>query len=244
MRFAVKIKLDDVKGLFIPFNYRRHFLSLIKEAILTEDKELFEKYYKEKSANKVKPFTFSVAFSAVKEQKEKGKIFLESGNINFFISSFSPEFLITVYNGLQKLKGENLKYLGTTIKIERFFYINRRHINNGSVTFKTLSPILVRDIENKKGKGFIDSSHPDFEKNIFYNVKSLSKHFIDYELLESDFKILSTNFSSKRTSLYGKEISNKGFITIKAPVKVLQMLYDAGLGAKRSQGFGILEVVE
>ena len=201
MRFCVKITLDyldNTEKLFIPFNYRKHFLSLIKEAILTVDKELFEKYYKEKSANKVKPFTFSVAFSAAKKQTQKGKIFLKSSNINFFISSFSPEFLITVYNGLQKLKGENLKFLGTTIKIKRFFYINQRQINNDTVAFKTLSPVLVRDIENKKGKGFIDSSHPDFEKNIFYNVKSLSKHFIDYELPESDFQILSINFSSKK----------------------------------------------
>ncbi|MBP8992072.1 MAG: hypothetical protein KBG82_08855 [Spirochaetes bacterium] len=34
-----------------------------------------------------------------------------------------------------------------------------------------------------------------------------------------------------------------GCIVIQAPREVLQLIYDIGLGARRSQGFGMLEVV-
>ncbi len=42
---------------------------------------------------------------------------------------------------------------------------------------------------------------------------------------------------------YGGEIGTSGIIKIKAPAEVLQLVYDAGPGAKRSQGVGMLEVV-
>ena len=42
---------------------------------------------------------------------------------------------------------------------------------------------------------------------------------------------------------YGGETGTSGIIKIKVPIDVLQLIYDAGLGAKRSQGFGMLEVV-
>jgi CRISPR-associated endoribonuclease Cas6 len=37
--------------------------------------------------------------------------------------------------------------------------------------------------------------------------------------------------------------ATSGTIKIKAPANVLQLIYDAGLGAKRSQGFGMLEIL-
>ena len=149
-----------------------------------------------------------------------------------------------MYNGFQILKANELKFLDNTIFIKNFFYKYQKKISNEAVTFKTLSPILVRHIENKKGKGFLKANHPDFKENLFYNVKSLSRNFLNYELKREEFEIISMKFESKKVSLYGNEIANKGIITIKSPVKILQMLYDAGIGAKRSQGFGMLEVVK
>ena len=244
MRFGVKIYLNKSDKLYVPFNYRRHILSLIKEAILAENSAIYNLYYDNRLKNLQKPFTFSVFLHVAENQREKGKIVLSSNIINLFFSSFSYEFLITVYNGLHKLKGKKLNFLNNNIEIRDFFYIKQKKISNNTVTFKTLSPILVRHIENKKGKGFLKANHPDFKENLFYNVKSLSRNFLNYELKREEFKIISMKFESKKVSLYGNEIANKGIITIKSPVKILQMLYDAGIGAKRSQGFGMLEVVK
>ena len=44
------------------------------------------------------------------------------------------------------------------------------------------------------------------------------------------------------TEIYEKYYVKKA-IKIKAPAPVLQLIYDAGIGAKRSQGFGMLEIM-
>jgi len=82
------------------------------------------------------------------------------------------------------------------------------------------------------------------DKKIIIHNAAFDLSFLNYELKKEEFKIISMKFESKKVSLYGNEIANKGIITIKSPVKILQMLYDAGIGAKRSQGFGMLEVVK
>ncbi|WP_188020392.1 CRISPR-associated endoribonuclease Cas6 [Deferribacter autotrophicus] len=243
MRFGARFILDK-EPYFIPHDYRKHFLSLIKEAIKLSDIKLFEKFYGNNSKNRQKPFTFSVSFVSSDNQSEKGKIFLDSNKVTLHFSSFDPKVLINVYNGFVKLsKEKSLNYLGGSIQINRFFYKQRKLINSDRVTFKTLSPIVVRELKDKKGVGFIDCNHPDFKKNLFYNVKSIAKVFLDYDLKEDEFQIFDLRIKSKKVNIYGKEIANKGIFTVKAPVSILQLIYDAGIGAKRSQGFGMLEVI-
>jgi CRISPR-associated endoribonuclease Cas6 len=37
--------------------------------------------------------------------------------------------------------------------------------------------------------------------------------------------------------------TNKGIIEIAANPEILQLLYDVGIGVRRSQGFGMLEII-
>jgi CRISPR-associated endoribonuclease Cas6 len=43
---------------------------------------------------------------------------------------------------------------------------------------------------------------------------------------------------------YGGEIGNKMVFGIKCDSDVINLIYDIGVGAKRSQGYGMLEVVK
>ena len=243
MRLGIVLELKD--KLYIPSDYRKHILSLIKESLKISDTELFNKLYGNSVKNVQKPFTFSVSFYPENTHLEKGKIFLKSNKITLHFSSFDLKLLIIIYNGFVKLsKKDYLFYLENEIKVKNFYLQRKKEINSELVTFKTLSPIVVRDLKEKKGIGFIDYTHPDFKKNLFYNVRSLTKNFLKYELSDNEFRILDLKMKAKKVSIYGKEIANKGILTINAPIKVLKLIYDAGLGAKRSQGWGMLEVVE
>ena len=75
------------------------------------------------------------------------------------------------------------------------------------------------------------------------------------ELARKDFSAEFTNFKTVRISHYTKEgalwgnkkeliEASAGIIRIKAPVPVLHLIYDAGIGAKRSEGFGMLEIIK
>ncbi len=228
MRFGVRFRLNP--GEFLPSDYRRHALSFIKEALKTADEELFEQYYSKQ--NKQKPFTFSLSFKP-SQKKEKGKIYLQSQDAVFYFSSFDAATLIALYNGITEMSNnKSLNYFNNELSVSKIFYVNTRSITYTTITFKTLSPILVRNIEDKKGKGFLKAKDPMFFENLFFNVKSMAREFLKYDLQKDEFNVVDHNLTYSVASLYGGEIANKGLITIKAPIPILELVYHAGIGAK------------
>ena len=249
MRFSANIFLKGEKPYKIPVNYRRNLTCLIKEAINPDDSgtDIYNKYYADKKQNTQKPFTFSVHLPVKEKIKRDHKscFVLGDDNIRFHFSSSDPVFLIEVYNGLLGLTNDFSPFKGYKIEVKNFYMQKNSPIDSDEIVFKTYSPVLVRDIENKKGRGFISFEHKNFEENLFFSMRNLCRNFIDrdYELKRDQIEILPVKCNAVPISNYGGEIGTSGILKIKAPLEVLQLLYDAGLGAKRSQGFGMLEVV-
>lgn len=256
MRFSVEILLSGNK-LNIPTNYRLSFSSLIKEAINPNQSgtEIYEKYYV-REARKVKPFTFSVSFLSDETQKEKGFIHLAAPLTKLHFSASDPVFLIYVYNGLVQLKKDYPLFSGLNARIGRFNLEQQKKFPCCEASFKTCSPIIIRDTnESGRSKGYITPDSPLFEEKLYHSVKSMSKVLLDDapELRRDDFSVEFVKFKTVRISHYTKKGAPRnghrelieataGTLKIKAPAPVLQLIYDAGIGAKRSQGFGMLEV--
>jgi len=257
MRFSVKILLNGDK-LVIPTDYRRNILSLIKEAINPNQSntEIYEKYYV-KEARKMKPFTFSVNFITDEAQKEKGVIHLVGPWINLYFSASDPVFLIYVYNGLVQLKKDYPLFPGLKAKIGHFSLEQQKIIRDQEVIFKTLSPLLVRDTgQDRKTQGYLTPESPEFMDRLYHSVGYMCKKLLDgdYQLKQSDFAAELINFKTAHISHYTQKdaplgskkemiVATAGIVKIKAPAPVLQLIYDAGIGAKRSQGFGMLEIL-
>lgn len=132
--------------------------------------------------------------------------------------------------------------------------------------FRTLSPFLIRDSEDgnyylvpddinysKELKYHKITSKDNFIKNVKYNIEGIwnidkekkESVFNDVEIISYDLTVTPVKHSSNNPhhpfniTLPGL----KGTIQIKAKKEILQRLYDVGLGARRSEGFGMLEVV-
>jgi len=249
MRFSANIFLKGEKPYKFPANYRRNFTCLLKEAINqgNSGRDIYNKYYTDKKQNVQKPFTFSVHLPVKKKIKQDDKSFfvLDDDKIRFHFSSSDLVFFIEVYNGLLGLNNNFSPFNGYKIEVKNFYMQKNTPIDSDEVVFKTYSPVLVRDIENRKGKGFISFEHKNFEENLFFSMRNLCKNFIDrdHELKRDQVEILPVKCNAVPITNYGGEIGTSGILKIKAPVEALQLVYDAGLGAKRSQGFGMLEVV-
>lgn len=222
-------------------DYRRDITKFIKKAICLGDKSLYQQYYGDKKQNKPKPFTFSVSFD-VKE--DKGDTFIiENPHYRVYFSSFEPIVCIAFYNGVLQLK-KDCSILGDSPQeIKNIFLQRDTVIINEKTTFKTLSPILVRKIEDGKGKGFLRFDDEEFLTNLKKSILIMADKYLYKQLSEDEISISLSNMRATPIRNYGGEIGNTGFLEITAPLDVQKMLYDAGIGAKRSQGFGMLEVV-
>ncbi|MEM5947977.1 CRISPR-associated endoribonuclease Cas6 [Spirochaetia bacterium 38H-sp] len=267
MRFSSKIYLEE-ENITIPPDSRPSILSLIKEAIKNSGEgsaKFYDKYY---ARNTYKPFTFS-SYIPIKKT-DKGST-LDGQYITLTFSTNDYEFLLRVYNGLnnQDIK-KKIKLFGKTIKsISGFYLYPEKKINKDKITFKTLSPILVREAKQngkfllpdntcikanrKEYKTWEKISERDFIEAFCHNLAAQAKRELGIDIEEKDIKIENLNtktipvvHGSGNPDHQYKQVypGIKGIITIQAPPKLLQLFYDNGIGAKKSQGFGMLEVVE
>ncbi len=242
MRCNLTIELSGHLPLKIPASYRKNITSLCKEALSGSD--TYTEYYGDPKKNRQKPFTFSVSLPV--EKVEKGSLILRGNRMRLYLSACDSLFLNEIYSGLLSLNPEFSAFQPYKMELRNLSLQKPFSITDREMIFRTYSPVLVRDIKNRKGKGFIDFRHENFSDNLFFSVRNLCRNFLDknYELSPEQVEISAFKCRSAIIRNYGGEIGTSGFFHIKAPPEVLQLIYDAGLGAKRSQGFGMLEVIE
>jgi len=239
----------------IPIEYRRMFMSYIKHCINQADSDLFTFYYGD-NQNKIerdKPFTFSVFFpqlQGIEKTNEYPSYLLLSKNIAILnISTNDLELITAIYNG--SLKKTNFSYSNKFSIILKHAYIHPlKKINDSRVKFKTLSPFLI----NKKGQNEDDNlkyleynptNSGDFKDALKFNLIELCRKFLKYEPnIEIHLPPKETEYKKIVVSHYKQNMTaNKMILDIEAPSDALQLFYDIGIGVRRSQGFGMLEVI-
>jgi CRISPR-associated endoribonuclease Cas6 len=238
---------------------------MIKEAfkLSGEDGETFLNEYF--SSNKMKPYTFSV-YLPIKEIKED-KFVLQDDNFLFNFSSSDYEFLMRIYNGLLKIKN-GFELFNDQISVEKFnLQIKPDYTFKDKILFKTLSPFLVRDLKDgdyyllpegllkdKKFKYAKESNKEEFIEALRKSIINLAQEYlkekfdekneIAINILWETLKLSPVAHSSNKSKFSITLPSIRGCIEISAQSELLKLIYDAGIGARRSEGFGMLEVVK
>jgi len=235
-----KIKLLDCNS--IPVTYRKNFVALLKESFNnSEDKEIKNL----NSSTKQKPFTFSTKFS-IKNYSD-GKLELKDNIFEFYFSTNDYLIAMSVYNFMLKHLNTYNIFAGCKNLLIGKFLLKGDQITKACAVFKTLSPILVRDLNN--GDKTLDYKDENFINSLKTSIKSMIKTFknqdidldnIFIEILDMKSRVIN-NFGNNKTQY--SVCGNSGLIKMCTKVEYLQLLLDLGIGAKRSQGFGMVEKV-
>ncbi|OSS41514.1 CRISPR-associated protein, TM1814 family [Desulfurella amilsii] len=240
----VRFKISLLNCTKIPATYRKNFVSLIKEAFnQSGNKEI-------KDLNlsaKPKPFTFSLKF-LIKNFSD-GQLELKDNVFDFYFSTNDYLILMSVYNFMiSRLSTYNI-FQNCKNTLIKAMLLSKAKIDKDYVVFKTLSPIVVRDMINKNGNKTLKFSDEKFVDNLQLSIKSLIKTFKNQYIDQSSIfikvlKMKSDNINSfgSNKNLYGLYV-NSGLIELSLKSEYLQLLYDIGIGAKRSQGFGMVEKI-
>jgi len=254
----------DVSGGKLPIIYRQRFMDLIISALKEADVNYENSIYPDKKMHlKVaKPFSFSVLLpEEFICKKEKFKIdesfevedlvfaFKKSETLSMYVSSYSPEFILNLYNGLLKLGNfqfnENL-----ILKINKIFMLNEKRINDSEVIYKTMSPILIETIDNKP------ILPADIEFNANFNaihdriLKDIRGSSLYKELVFTPIKIKKQvvkhtlrDFREQTGKPYMTFTTFEGIFKIAGDPRDLKALYQMGIGLRTGQGFGMVEVI-
>ena len=254
MRFVCLLEFNN-DNVWLPTWYRIGFASLIKEALKKGDpsSRLFNLYYPNQKKNIPKPFTFAIKLCV--EKIEKGtphKLKLKNKNVSLYVSSNNYEFIMTIYNGLLNLR--QYPIYDNKINFIKCQLMPEKRFDTSRAIFNIFSPVVVRRInDSKKYVGYAQVNDSDYKQMLAYSIKSQCKFLSDeYNLDINDIAVNTQAAFSVKIPHYNKDNPQKpeiivaadGCLTIEAPPEVLKLIYDIGLGARRSQGFGMLEVME
>lgn len=243
LRIVFKIALIGCDK--IPTTYRKNIVALLKEALKNSGNPALATI---NSDAKQKPFTFSLRFDIL--ESKGGHIVLAGDVFELYFSTYDYAILTAVYNYLlRSLDGYAIFGGNSKNRLINASLLPSKEIRGEKALLKTLSPILVRDMANKEGDRTLRWDEAGFVENLRLSIKSTIKAFLDEEIdpetvgikiaqMKSD-NIMSYGNGKKSYGIYG----NTGILEITAKSEHLQLLYDVGIGGKRSQGFGMMEVV-
>lgn len=237
----------DFKAANLPISHNMMFVSLIKEALKKSDPEYYEKLYSfnGKSNKKSKNFCFA---TRMKGFDVNGDIANIKEGISLFISSPDTEFILYLYNGLLKIN--EFKYKDFSIKREHVSMLKERTLNSGEAIFKTLSPICIKNNKNY----FLKIDDESYEDELNYIAGKVLENYrgrgLEERLSFQNIKMRNVvvrqevrGFEEKSGRNYLYVNSYEGIFKLSGNTEDLKDLLTLGLGFKRNQGFGMLELV-
>ncbi|QTL99150.1 CRISPR-associated endoribonuclease Cas6 [Iocasia frigidifontis] len=225
------------------------FVSLIKEALKKSDIEYFKKIYVydgDKSNKRSKNYCSALFLKDFERKKDVIKI---NDRVIFNFSTPDYEFGVNLYNGLLMID-ELFQYKDYIFNKIRINLLKEKEVKNNRVRFKTLSPICIKDRNNR----FLDLDNKNYDRELNYIVNEVLKNYRGTGL-QKELKFTPVNMQKvvvkqkieKFTKNTGRPYyyvnSFKGSFELEGAVEDLKDIYQLGIGFNRSQGFGMLEVI-
>jgi CRISPR-associated endoribonuclease Cas6 len=256
MRFKLTLKIDKIAfGCRLPLNYQYELSAFIYRILSRADKEyatwLHNNGFVLKDKN-FKLFTFSnLIIPAYTIEKQEKRLRIDSDSVDWFIS-FLPEkstekFICGLFSEQIFQIGD--KYSVVQFRVEKIEALPTPEIKS-EMSFKTLSPVCISfRRETDRYAQFIEPEHPEAAEIILNNL--LNKYQVYYGKMyegKLDFSFQPVTPSKpkliKMKAGKDEETNIRGYLfnfKIKAPVELMQIAYQAGLGEKGSLGFGMIE---
>ena len=252
----MRINLNfELENNIISKEYRLTIISFIKNALEKKYKNTYDAIYNNNT--KMKAFTFGVFLPDAKINNDN--IELSSRYINVTFSVFDNQLFIELYNSFNNMlnqkypKDENTKSQ-MIMTLKKITMQNEKPIKQNKILIKFLSPLVLRNHNRETNKDiYVTFKDDNFNSILNQSVERLAKEF-DFE--SSQIKLIPLNLTdgngniiqeeSKTTVVLFKEFLinvSYGKFCLEGDINLLNNLYKTGIGSRRSEGFGLFEVL-
>ncbi len=243
----------------LPILYRHRFMSFIKRIVETADPEYFEKYFSVE--RRPAPYSFAVLFPSTRSARRESfqvspgsrlfvrdMVFYMRGHVRWVITSPFADFMGLLVKGLMRYKQHPFN---DTIRMEvvRIDIVEGPRVDSHEVVLRSLSPVLVEDVRHRPllpgDRGF------DRELNTIMNgvLNGLRGEGLKRPLTLIPEGIRKSVVKHKLEGFYrgsGKPYMYftgfSGIFRLRGHPEDLGFIIESGLGLRRGQGFGTLEL--
>lgn len=242
MRIKVEFAASDEH---LPIDYRRKFLSYLKSAIEDYNSDLYRSLYGEGHAPK--SFCSSIYFLP-KVTISKDDICLYSKRLYAIFTTRDMLLGIHLVNALMARINKWFALADSNrLKVISIIKVQEAVINTNAVFFKILSPIVIRDHDEKAERDWYLTFEDDrFEDVWKRNLKTELQAVLKQDVSNDVDGLILKPVALKKTVVkhYGICIpSTVGTMVLEGEKYLLEYLYKAGIGSRRSMCFGCIDVV-
>lgn len=242
MRFSIEFTLNKDR---IQKDKNRLFISFLKNCLENYDKNYYEELYS-KDKNRTKDITFSLYMGKCEFLRDE--IFIPDKKIYFTFSTYEIEDGILFYNSFINTKDSSFEIKNNEMKVKEINILQEKTIYDNEAIFKTLSPLVSREHKGDNKKTWYHSlktkkGQEIFKENLIYQlIEKFGENKInDFENINIE---ISNNIREVKVKNYGIEVlGNIGKIKVNAKPYILDYIYKAGVGSKRSGGFGMVDLI-
>lgn len=236
---------DAAGSVSLPLDYNHLIQALIYKSISKDFAEFLHDNGFLLGKRKFKLFTFSRLIGNFVLDRSKRRI-IYHGNLSLHVSSPIERFIEDVANTI--VKRSSIFLSGNKLSVKELKFPAEAHIKGNKIAIRMLSPLTVYSTlmtpDGRKKTYYYSPYEKEFSDLVNENAKK--KYFLlTGETIKSDVKI--SPLKVKEAVVIYKRTVVKGWMgtfILKGPASLIKTIYDAGLGAKNSQGFGMFEVVE
>lgn len=225
-----------------PLQYRKSIMSFIKKSLQQYNQNLYDRFYHQKDPI-IKPYTFAIFFHEPKF--EKTSIKLQDKSFTMTMAIADEKLGQNFYESFLKQKNSPFSLYCNSMTVKEVYFLPEEKISSNLLNIKFMSPLVVREHHVTTRKDYYYSfERKEFLGTLKRNIKeeirisSLSSKIID------EFECVPIQPKRTVVKFYEKQIEvSMGSYQIKGDTLLLQYLYQAGMGSKRSSGFGMFSII-
>lgn len=231
----------ELEQNWLPKETDRLIISFLKASAQAYSQEFYEKLY-DKSKSVIKSYTYSYYLPGAKFHQEK--VELKSDTFSLFFSDADPQELLSFFNSFQLMKRKKYPMNGNSMTLVSIHMQQLSEIKEKEIVIRMQSPLIVRKHCSEDNTDvYYTCEKEGFCKALKENVTIfLDRLGMDTEA--EDFSIQTIKGRKVVVPVFGRNTdASLGIFKLTGSCRLLNVLYQAGLGVRRSEGHGKFEVI-
>lgn len=225
----------------LPRTYDKIFVSFLKASAQAYTTEFYNGLY-DKSKSIIKNYTFSCYLPGAKFLEEQ--IMLDRNEFTLFFSDADPIELLQFFNGFQMMKYKKYPMNGNFMELVSIHMQQMHEIKENEIVIRMQSPLLVRrhDADHNTDRYYtydMEEFNDVLKENVLFFLKKTVRN-----ISADDFSIQVIKGKKVVVPILGRNTdASLGVYKLTGSAELLNLLYLAGIGVRRSLGRGKWEVI-
>lgn len=226
---------------WLPREIDRIIVSFLKASAQAYSQKFYEKLY-DKSKSIIKSYTYSYYLPGAEFHQEK--IMLVRDTFSLFFSDASQQELMTFFNAFQLMKFKKYPMNENTMTLISIHMQQMNEIKENEIVIKMQSPLIVRNHNSEDNTDIYYTCETEgFEKALKENIAIFLER-IGIDITSEDYSIQTIKGKKVVVPVFGRNTdATLGIFKLTGSCRLLNLLYQAGMGVRRSAGHGKFEII-